>query len=47
MLFMVKSIGSRCVLVEYVTNDYYARFHNPSYYRKRVTHFSILHDIKF
>ena len=35
------------MLVEYVRNDYYARFHNPSYQRYRETHFSILLDVKF
>ena len=34
----------KCMLVEYVTNDYYARFNNPSYHRYRETHFSILLD---
>ena len=35
------------MLVEYVTDKYYARFHNPSYHKSRETHFSILLDIKF
>ena len=30
---LVKGTGSRSLLVEYLTNDYYARFHNPSYQR--------------
>ena len=29
----VKGTESRCMLEEYVTNNYYARFHNPSYHR--------------
>ena len=29
------------MLVEYVKNNYYARFHNPSYHKNRETHFSI------
>ena len=29
----VKGTGSRCVLVEHVKGNYYARFHNPSYNR--------------
>ena len=35
------------MLAENVTNDYYARFHNPSYHRSKDTHFSILLDVKF
>ena len=30
------------MLAEHVTNDYYARFHNPSYHRYRERHLSIL-----
>ena len=38
----VKGTGSRCLLVEYVKNNYYARYHNPSYHKYRETHLSIL-----
>ena len=34
------------MLVEYVKNNYYARFHNPSYHKNRETHFSISLDAK-
>ena len=45
---MVKGIGSMCMLVEQVKDNYYARFHNPSYHSYRETHFIILCcDIKF
>ena len=27
--------GSWCVIVEYVKDNYYARFHDPSYHRYR------------
>ena len=30
---LVKGTGSRCVLVEHVKDNYYARLHNPSYHR--------------
>ena len=43
----VKSTGSWCVLVEYAKDNYYARFHNPSYHRYKEKHFIILLDIKF
>ena len=26
----VKGTGLRCVLVEYVTSEYYTKFHNPT-----------------
>ena len=29
----VKGTGSWCVLVEYVKDNYYARFHDPRYHR--------------
>ena len=35
------------MLVEYVKDNYYARFHDPRYYRNRERHFSILLDVKF
>ena len=35
------------MLVEYVKDNNYARFHNPSYHKNNKTHFSILLDIKF
>ena len=41
------STRSWCMLVEYVKDNYYACFHDPSYYRYRERHFSILHDVKF
>ena len=34
------------MLVEYVKDNYYASFHNPSYHRDGETYFSILLDIK-
>ena len=44
----VQGIWSWCVLVEYVKDNYYARFHeNPSYQRYRERHFSVLLDMKF
>ena len=43
----VKGTGSWCVLVEYVKDNYYARFHDPRYHRYRERHFSILLDVKF
>ena len=43
----VKGIGSRCVLAELVKDNYYAMYDNPSYYKYRETHFSILLDVKF
>ena len=43
----VKGTGSWCILVEYVKENYYARFHDPSYYRYRERHLSILLDVKF
>ena len=30
------------MLVEYVKDNYYARFHDPSYQRYRERHFSVL-----
>ena len=38
---------SSSVLVDYLTNSYYARCHNPSYQKYRETHFRILFDVKF
>ena len=35
------------MLVEYVKDNYYARFHDPSYHRYRERHFSILINVKF
>ena len=35
------------MLVEYVKDNYYAWFHDPSYHRYRERHFSILLDMKF
>ena len=35
------------MLVEYVKENYYARFHDPSYNRYRERHLSILLDVKF
>ena len=43
----VKGTGSWCMLVEYVKDNYYARFHDPSYHRYRDRHFSVLLDVKF
>ena len=33
--------------VEYVKDNYYARFHDPTYHRYIERHFSILLDVKF
>ena len=35
------------MLVEYVKDNYYARFHDPMCHRYRERHFSILLDVKF
>ena len=35
------------MLVEYVEENYYARFHDPSYHRYREGHFNDLLDMKF
>ena len=43
----VKGTTSWCVLVEYVKDNYYARFLNPIYHRYRERHFNILLDMKF
>ena len=43
----VKGTGLWFVLVEYVMDNYYARSHEPSYYRYRERHFSVLLDVKF
>ena len=43
---LVNGIGSWCVLVEYVKDNYYAKFHDPSYHRYRERHLSILVDVK-
>ena len=37
----VKGTGSWCVLVECVKNNYYARFHDPSYHRYIERHFNV------
>ena len=37
----VKGTGSWCVLVEYVKDNYYARFHDHRYHRYRERYFSI------
>ena len=42
----VKGTGSWSLLVEYVKDNYYARFHDPRYHRYRDRHFSILLDVK-
>ena len=38
----VKGTGSWCVLVEFVKDNYYARFYDPSYHRYRERHLSVL-----
>ena len=43
----VKGTGSKCMLVEYVKDNYYARLHDPCSHRYRERHFSILLDVKF
>ena len=43
----VKGTGSWCVLLEYVKDNYYARFHYPRNHKDRERHFSILLDVKF
>ena len=43
----VKGTTSWCVLVEYLKDNYYARFLYPIYHRYRERHFSILPDVKF
>ena len=43
----MKGTRSWCVLVKYVKDNYYARFHDPSYHRYREEHLSILLDVKF
>ena len=35
------------MLVEYVKDNYYARFYCPRYHKYRERHFSILLDVKF
>ena len=35
------------MLVEYDKDNYYARFHDPSYHRYRERHLSIFNDLKF
>ena len=35
------------MLVEYVNDMYYERFHDPMYHRYRKRHLSILFDVKF
>ena len=42
----VKGTGSLCMLVKNVKDNYYARFHDPSYHRYRERHFSVLLDVK-
>ena len=44
---LVKVTGSWCVLVAFVKDNYYARFHDPRYNRYRERHFSMLLDVKF
>ena len=39
-------MGSWCVLVEHVKDNYYARYHDPSYHKYRNTHFGILLFVK-
>ena len=43
----VKGTWSWCVLVEYVKDNNYPRFHDPSYHRYRERHFRILVNVKF
>ena len=43
----VKGSGSWNLLVEYVKDNYYASFLDPSYHRYKERHFSILLDLKF
>ena len=43
----VKGTGSWCVLVEYVKDNYSARFHDRKYHKYRERHLSILLDMKF
>ena len=43
----VKGTGSWCMLVEYVKDNYYARFNDPSYQRYIERHFSVLLDVKY
>ena len=42
----VNGTVSWCVLVEYVKDNYYAKFHDPSYDRYREIHLCILIDFK-
>ena len=35
------------MLVKYIKDNYYARFHDPNYHRYRERHFSVLLDVKF
>ena len=44
---LVKGTGSRCVLEEYVKDNYYARLNDPSLHGYRERYFSILLDVKF
>ena len=34
------------MLVEYVKDNFYARFHDPSYHRTKERHYSVLLDVK-
>ena len=43
----VKGTESWCVLVEYVKENYYARFHKPSYHRYKEKNLNILLDENF
>ena len=43
----VNGTGSWCVPVEYVKDNYYARFHAPNYHRCRDRHFRIFPAVKF
>ena len=36
-----------CMLVEYVKDNYYARFRDPSFHRYKERHFSTLINVKF
>ena len=37
---------SKCMPVEYVKDNYYARFHDPRYHRYIERHISIFLDVK-
>ena len=44
---LVKGTRSWCMLVEYVKENYYARFHDPSFHMYRERHVSVSFDMKF